>query len=539
MIRRLRKDRRGGVTLIAAGSMIALMATTAFAVEMGSVYLAQRRLQGGTDAAALAAGRPADASAAAAATLAANGLADARLLSAEPGSYTPDASLDAGQRFAPGGSPDNAVRVTASQAVPLYFGRVITGRDSVTVTAHATAARVDLAAFSIGSRLAQVQGGLPNALLSGLIGTNLNLSVMDYNALVGAHVGLLAFASALRTRLDLAAASYGETLATRASLPTILSALADASGDPAAAATLRDLALRVPPTMLRLSDLIDLGPYAGQDNAPAGGGPSVDAYSALQALLQFAGGNRQVSLDLGLALPGLTSTKLTLAIGQRPAHSPWLAVARDGGVIVRTAQARLYLESQIGGIATLGLASLRLPIYVELASAQAKLKAIACSHGASDASVTLSVQPGVGHVAIADLDTSALSDFSREPAEQRAVIARALLLTVTGQADIALGGSDWQDVDFSSEDVAAHRIRTVSTNDLTQGVASSLVRGLDLRVAGLNASLVTGLVGQALTPVSPALDGLLDQIEGLLGIHVGQADVSVDGVRCGQPALVA
>ena len=73
MIRRLRalaraktramiQDGRGAVTLIAAGSLIALLATTALAVDMGSVYLQTRRLQGAADAAALAAaGNPGDA----------------------------------------------------------------------------------------------------------------------------------------------------------------------------------------------------------------------------------------------------------------------------------------------------------------------------------------------------------------------------------------------------------------------------------------------------------------------------------------------
>ncbi len=57
MVRRLsslRRDRRGAVTIIAAGSLMALLAATALAVDMGSIYLNARRLQGVADAAALA-----------------------------------------------------------------------------------------------------------------------------------------------------------------------------------------------------------------------------------------------------------------------------------------------------------------------------------------------------------------------------------------------------------------------------------------------------------------------------------------------------
>jgi uncharacterized membrane protein len=42
-----------------------------------------------------------------------------------------------------------------------------------------------------------------------------------------------------------------------------------------------------------------------------------------------------------------------------------------------------------------------------------------------------------------------------------------------------------------------------------------------------------------LTPLAPALDGVVDQVTQLLGVHVGQADLRVDGVRCGKPTLVA
>ena len=125
---------------------------------------------------------------------------------------------------------------------------------------------------------------------------------------------------------------------------------------------------------MRLSDLIDLGLYAAQDHADPDTAVWIDGYSVLREMLQLANGQRQVALNLGLSLPGVTSTTLTLAIGKRPAHSPWLAVSQAGNVIVRTAQARLYLDSKVGGVATLDIASLRVPILIELAEAQAKAR---------------------------------------------------------------------------------------------------------------------------------------------------------------------
>ncbi len=67
----------------------------------------------------------------------------------------------------------------------VYFSTVFTGKRQVSVTRHATAAQAQLASFSIGSGLASVQGGAANALLSALTGSQVSLSVMNYNGLVG------------------------------------------------------------------------------------------------------------------------------------------------------------------------------------------------------------------------------------------------------------------------------------------------------------------------------------------------------------------
>src|SRR5690606_25470733 len=84
--------------------------------------------------------------------------------------------------FTPDAAEPNAARVVLSAPAPLLFGRWILGRDSVTVSKSATAALPGgppSAMFSIGSRLASLDGGLANALLSGLLGSQASLTVMD------------------------------------------------------------------------------------------------------------------------------------------------------------------------------------------------------------------------------------------------------------------------------------------------------------------------------------------------------------------------
>lgn len=541
------EDRRGYVTVLVAGAMSMLIGTAALGVDMGSIYVAKRQLQGVADAAALGAtSNVVDPLQGARAAVTLGGTPNTTIASLVRGRYARDPNLAVSARFVVDSSSDpgtaNASKVTLAQDVPLFFGRLIVGRPTTRITATAMAARTDMAAFSLGTRLAGVSGGLPGALLSGLAGTTLNVTLMDYNALLSANVDALAFASALRTQLNLDAATFGETLATTVTLPKAVEALAAATTSPTAAAALRSIALKLPPTTVQLSKLIDLGPLSGQRDAEPANVFSFDSYSGLREILQLANGQRTVALGTGLVVPGLLSTQVMMASGQRMANSPWLGIAKDNAVIVRTAQTRLYIDTQIAGPATFGLVSLRLPIFVELASAQASLNKINCVQGVSSATVDLDVTPSVGTAMIADIATDRLNDFTKPVTGQRATIAHVALIDVTGYADVKLGGVTAQRVTFTADDIAQNRVRSISTNDLTQGLASSLLRGLVLQVnllgLGLNLSAISAAVGSALSVAAPALDGFINDLTGLLGVRVGQADVQINGVRCGKSVLV-
>ena len=535
-------DRRGNITMIFAGGFVMLAGSAAFAVDTGSLYLEKRRLQGVADAAALSAANSQAADAAARTAMTANGADDASIEKLERGSYSPDSSVAHSARFVASGSDGNAVRLIMGRDVPLFFGRFLTGRTTARVSVTAMAARVDLASFSIGSRLASVSGGLPGQLLSGLAGTELNLNVMDAQGLVNADLDVLAFADALRTQANLQGLTFGETLASNITLPKALNAMAAATGSSSAQSALRAMALRVPPVTVQLSRLIDLGPLAGESSTDPARPIKADSYALVREMLQIATGKRQVDLDLAAGVPGVAATKVTLAIGERPAQSPWLAVAKDRSVKVRTAQTRLYVDAKVGGSGLLGLASIHLPLFVELANAEASLRSISCPTP-STATVSLDVTTAAGQVAIGDVDTAALGNFNAAIAPKRTTLVKvALLAEVTGQSNIGLGGAGAQRATFTAQEIAAGKAHTVSTNDLSQGVAASLIRNMDLQAnalgLGVNLSLVTSTVGTVLQGVAAPLDSVLSDLTGLLGVNVGQADVRVNGLRCGKPILV-
>jgi uncharacterized membrane protein len=122
-MRRLLRDRRGGISVILAGSTFMLAGAATVAVDLGSVYLARRQLQGIADAAALAAvegGRSA-----AVQLVSQTGVAGVTLASAEPGRYSADPALPVPSRFQAGDASGGAMRVEVQRRVPLFFARLL------------------------------------------------------------------------------------------------------------------------------------------------------------------------------------------------------------------------------------------------------------------------------------------------------------------------------------------------------------------------------------------------------------------------------
>lgn len=544
--RSLLRHAGGGVTAMAAASLTVGLGCLAFAVDLGSIYFETRRLQGIADAAAIAAAADLPhADAAAKSAIDVNPMANPVERKVEIGTWRADPALAPAQRFAVSGKDANAARVTLETDARLFFGVAALARNHVRIRRTAAAARSNLANFSIGSRLLALQGGIVNSLLSALAGSQVSLSVMDYNALASTDVDLLAFSEALRTELDLKAASYDEVLSADVTAGQALEALAATLDGTAAvaAAALRNLSVTAAATRpIELDKLIDLGPIGAGDRVGKGTSVRVNTFDLARALLELSNGNRQVQLDLGASLPGLTRTTVKLAVGDRPADSPWLAVTASGEPIVRTAQTRIYVEAEVLPAGSLlGIANVRLPLFVELAEAEAKLSAIDCADRRAGGA-TLLVRPSVGHASIADLFPSDISNHKLSPVEGPARIISAPLVSVTGQARVDLTAPEWKSVSFTAPEIASRSVKTVSSDSLVQGLTLSLVRQLDLRVniigLGIGLAPVTQLVGNTLTPVAPALDDLINSLTGLLGIHLGQADVRVNGVRCGVPALV-
>jgi len=549
LLARAGEDERGSVAILAAASLGVVLACAALAVDLGSIYLQSRKLQGMADLAAMAAARDiAAAQAATQATVALNKLGSPVSSTVVTGRYDANPGKAHSARFTSGAASPNAVRVELAADADLFFGQAILGKSKVPIRRQATATRAEFASFSIGTRLASLDGGIANALLTSLTGSKVSLSVMDYNALAGADLDLLAYTSALRTKLSMEGASFDKVLAANLTTGKALSVASEvlaAAGQAQAAAALNKIAVSASTLgPARLDALIDLGPIGAQDKVVSVNATKVEvsALELVNAMLLAANQNRQVQLDLGAGVPGVADLTVFLGIGERPNNSAWLTLNDANEAVVRTSQARLYIRAEaLGVLGVLGAKPITLPLLVELASGEAKLAAIDCPAAAASNRVMLDVRPSVGSIAIADVNTSKLNDFKSALATSPGtIVSLPPLLTVTGKADVQLGGQTWNRVEFTQADIDSGSIKSVKTSDIAKATLSSLISDTDLTVKliGLPLSLDLSILS-ALNGLAAPLDGVLNTLTALLGVRLGEADVRVHGLRCRDAVLVA
>lgn len=537
--RRFRAARGGNVAILVALGSAMLMGAGAVGIDLGMVFQARRKAQGAVDIAAmLAAVDPTQADTAARRSLGDNGYATATA-TVSPGSYDASAPGTApGSRFKAGGSPANAVRVGLSTSVPVTFGRAIGLPAAVPLRVTGTAASAQFAAFTIGSGTLQLQGGIANALLGALLGAKLSLSVSDYDALASARVDGLRVLDALGASLNMQAANYTDIVQAQASVGQMLMALRVAAQDNGSVVSALSGILNALPNA---GNLIAIGQVDGLGDAaalapPRGfAGPSLNVLNLLGAAAALANGQNQVAVDLGATVPGLLATRLTLAIGERKRSSGWVRPGSPNAT-VQTAQTRLLIEATV--TAPLGLGSLTLPVYAEVAPAQATLRSLTCA-GPSGRQVTLDAQTGLATLAIAGVPRTAINGGSTGPdLSQPAPLIALPLITVSGRALVTLG-TGAQTLTFSEADIANHTVRSVASGNLTQSLTGSLLRNLTLNINGIGvAPLLQSALTTTLGAVAPAIDLLLDSVLRSLGLRLGYADLDVDGTLCSQAVLV-
>jgi len=461
------------------------------------------------------------------------------------GRYTGDSSVAVDKRFTAGAQPYDAIKVAITEKGQTFFASTFTTPPAM--SAVGTAAANKAAAFSIGSRLASLDGGLLNGILGGLLGTTVSLSVMDYQQLLGADVDALAFVDALAVNLGLTVGTYNDVLKTDITYGQFLNALGKTTGiTPAVATILKNLEKAAQKTQITLNagELLNLAPMS-QRIIGTGNHLAVKAsvFELVSAAATAANGGSQVAVNLGANIPGLATTTLTIAIGEPPVGTPPLAIGSVGS-IVRTAQTRVSLNVSVNGLSAIAGLKLNVPVYVDVANAEAKLTDIQCLGGTpSNANVLVEAVPGVAEIALGTVDQSAFVNFGTMPRVTKATLIDSLLLKVSAQAQIDINNLTKTKLTFTPSDITAGKIKTVSTKDALTSLVASLLGNLslDVNLLGLTLGtgpLVQGALVQTLSGITAPLDTVLYNTLLMLGVKIGEADVRVTGVSCQQPVLV-
>ena len=546
----IRADRRGSIAVLAAVVAMMTMGFAALAIDTGKVFVDRRHAQSATDLAAIAAVSDLpNALKAATATAARNQFGDGTPITVELGVYSARPDLKPADRFVPAAATQaNAARVTLRTTAALTFGAALFGRNSMDVVTRATAAQSALATFAIGSRLARLDGGLLNGLLSALLGTTVSLSVMDYEALLATNLDLFDVLTTLAARTGGGATTYAALLAKSVKPLDLLAAMADsrsAAGNDRAAQALALLVrtLGDNPAQIALRAVIDTGRY---DSLSIGDKPRVgavvSALDMLMALAQTLGGPTTVQLGVGATVPGILDATVLLRIGERPQGTSWVTVGA-AGARVETAQMRLLIDARVAGLAP--IASVRLPVYLDVAAASATLTQLTCGFpDAATSSATLSVQPSLADAWIGDVSPAAFNNLAAALNPAPVVIASiASLVTAKARAHASIANLAPVPVRFSMSEIAARTRKTVGTQDIVTSLLSRLIADtqLDVSLLGINLLLpdtTTPLLRTILTQAATPLDQLLGTVLATLGVGLGQADVWFTGLRCDGAVLV-
>ncbi|MCC6984586.1 MAG: hypothetical protein IT535_15065 [Bauldia sp.] len=541
-----RRDRRGAVTILAAFSVVAAICLSGIVTDTAIIYLHKRRAQGMTDLAAMTAVRLITAAdAAARGTLADNGFGGAVSVAVTPGRYTPDAGIAASARFAPGNADPNAVRVVMVSEPPVVLWNVFIGGEAPRVTTEAIATTTGLASIAIGSRLASLNGGVLNSILGQLLGGSINLSVMDYNALLETQVDLVDFIDMLAADVALADDNYGDLADLQVGPADVAGVLGDLLREEGATSSVllavSRFATAASGGALDLDELVDLGPL---ETVPVGGSPGmqakVSAFDLLFASARLADGAHAAVVETGFDI-GAVSFTLKLAIGEGMQETGWVAVG-DEGTTVSTAQTRLYLEARVGGNGVLTGNQVRVPIYLEVAAGTATIDDIVCGWNAADSRVLVNARPGIAELWLGNINPANLPNFGSAMNPGSAIVVETPLVRARAYANVEVANPNATRLTFSYSDIASGTLKTIGTSSYLSSALSTLLTEADIEVEllglGLGLGTVGHLLGKILGDLVTPVDSVIYNALRAAGIGVGELDVRVGGVRCDGSALV-
>ncbi len=427
------------------------------------------------------------------------------------------------------------------------------------IVTHSTTARAACSGgpcVGAGPRLASVDSSrsvLLNALLGDLLGTSVNLTVADWNAIAQGDVNLAGYLNALQTQVGVSSPSQAlNANATLAQLVSAMAVAAQADGNTVLVNALNTLK----PQIAGLSGTVKLGDLLTV-SLPNGALSSVkvNALDLITGAIQLYNYRNALTTPSPVTISGsaiglgsvVNSVQLYAQIIEPPTY-----VCGGVGTQFHTGAARVKLNVDLvdlqpnaaalnapptitGASATIG----QVQVYVEVARAEGTIAAVdAVSHA-----VTVQATPGVADLYLGTISDSVffnrthVIDASTDLDYSTIGTLSVNATTVSIQAkSYARGQAPFTSNLFFTGPYP--QTQTASTSAaFASNLVDSMVTNLSLRLSPSLGALdsiilptLKTIVSGAMTPaLNSILTGLADPLLELLGIRLGEVDVTVFG----------
>lgn len=497
----MRRQSGSVATLGALWLMIAVICLAT--IDIGNVFWQKRELQKMADLAALAGASGTPRSGAcqsvAADSIPRNGGIPSELVSTAEGRWEVRTGLTSEQYFVAGQGPLNACKVQVARVVPYLF---LFGADldagGRRVTASATAFRAPrLARLSVRSTLLELdttKSDLLDAVIGGMLGGSIKLGAVGWKGIAGADINLLKFLDALKIRGSLNVGSYDEVVNAKVSLGNFMLAMADVlpqQGNAAAITALKVLAAGVGQIQLALADVLKLGTGLGTEALRT----DLNVLDMVTLLAQFANSKSAAKVGVNLDL-GLVHTGVNLKVIE-PAQS---AIGDPDRDVIQAKTSQIDLVVGLG-LNVLFVAGVNLSLDVKIAQGTARVTGYQCTNPGK--SLTALGQTGLGRVVLKG-DVTLLFSIVKIPVE--------IPLTLESKP---------QTLVFNSPPPPRLDKPSVWLSIVQGNLVDSLVSALrNLLGPGLG-----DLLALVLTPLTYALDSILNLLLSLLGLSLAQTDI--------------
>lgn len=529
-----RRGQRGAIGIFAVMTLMITILFVTLVVDTGRLWMQKRQLQSIADIAAIEAAKSLgcapdieDVRAAAQSAAVANGFGGTLASTPNTVELGRVVTNAAGIRQFDSSDGSEAVRVVATRSVPasLFAGGLF--NEQVLLSAEAVSiANMPIAAFSAGTSTVELNSQdsvLLNSLLSNVLGSNVNLSLVSYKGLADANVTL---AQLIAARGDVA--SVDQLLDLNLTADEFLGMLSEAltATGSAAAGSVQTLANAVTKnTTVKLGDVLNIASTNADGILDVG----INALSLINTVVLAANGQNAITLPLAINVGSLINTSTTINVIEKPQIAIGPPAANNGTActVARTAQVRILSTASVN---VLGLAKIDLGLNVAVAQGQAGLQSM--DDDGSNTEVVIGTMPGIADVGLTGSSGSGAASIS-------ALAGLVKLAEISLNLPLAQPAASELEYDVvrPAQDHLP-QAQTTSTQ-VSSSMANALGQSSALKVKLLGLDLL-GIVGKVVEPiVRPLLvtlaSSIIDPLLKLLGIQLGVLTVNLQGIQLIQP----